>query len=78
MQEPAIQWGAIAVFGSIVIGSLLINLGLRWREHQRRRLARGFRNMRSLGGQQRERMRRSPWQQQPASRRKAGQAGGWR
>lgn len=73
MQEQAIQWGAISLFGSVVLGFLLINLGMRWREKQRRRYARGFRNMKSTAQQQRERTRRSEWQQAPRSSQR-----GWR
>jgi len=77
VQEPVIQWGAIALFSSIVIGSLLINLGLRWRAHQRRRTARGFRNMKSVGQHHRDRTRvRSEWQQ--PVHRPSQRAGGWR
>lgn len=73
MQEPAIQWGAIGLFGVIILGSLIVNLGLRWREKQRRRRSRGFRDMKSTAQQQRERTRRSNWQAPPAARQR-----GWR
>ena len=73
MEEQAIQWGAIAVFGTVVLGSLLLNLGLRWHQRQRRRRARGFRNMKSMAQKQRERARRPDWRQAPGSSTR-----GWR
>ncbi|KQX19689.1 hypothetical protein ASD39_16100 [Sphingomonas sp. Root50] len=73
MQEQAIQWGAIAVVGSIMLGSLIVNLGLHWREKQHRRRARGFRNMKSMAQQQRERVRRPDWRQAPRATHR-----GWR
>nr|WP_047168390.1 hypothetical protein [Sphingomonas sp. Y57] len=73
MEKQAMQWGVVAVFGTIMLGSLLLNLGLRWHQRQRRRRARGFRNMKSMAQTQRERARRPDWRQaSPGSGR------GWR
>ena len=55
MQEPVIQWGAIALFGSILFGWVAIKLLMEWQERKRRRIARGFRSMRSVAHHQRER-----------------------
>jgi hypothetical protein len=62
MQDAAgIQWGAIGLFGSLLLGWLAIHLLMQWQEHKRRRLARGFRNMKSTAHHQRERARRAKW-----------------
>ncbi len=67
MQEPVIQWGAIGIFGSILLGWVAISLLMQWQERKRRRISRGFRNMRSTAHHQRERSRRVRWgEQQPA------------
>lgn len=61
MQEPVIQWGAIGIFGAILFGWAAINLLMQWQEHRRRRISRGFRNMRSNAHHQRARARRVRW-----------------
>jgi hypothetical protein len=78
MQEPVIQWGAIALFGSILFGWVAINLLMQWQERKRRRLARGFRNMKSVAHRQRERARRVKWGDPAPNRNVAGRAPGWR
>lgn len=61
MNEPVIQWGAIGLFGSIMFGWIAIALLMQWQERKRRRLARGFRSMRSTAHHQRERARQVRW-----------------
>lgn len=68
MQEPVIQWSAIAVFSSIVVGYLAIHAMIWLHEKRRRRQARGFRDMRSIAQVQRNRAQRSGWQQTSVNR----------
>jgi len=74
MQDNAIQWGAIAIFGSVMLGILLVNVHLKWREKQRRRRSRGFRNMKSVAQKQRERGHMQARWQEPMH----GTQRGWR
>lgn len=68
MQEPVIQWSAIVVFGSTMLGYLVIHAMIWLREKRHRRRARGFRDMRSIAQVQRNRAQRSGWQQTSVNR----------
>jgi len=61
MHEPIIQWAGIAMFASAAIGYLAIHGLMRWQDCRRRRLARGFRNMKSIAHVQRSRARQVRW-----------------
>lgn len=76
MNEPVIQWGAIALFGSILFGYVAIHLLMQWQERKRRRISRGFRNMRSVAHHQRERARTVKWGNSPQA--PAQRNAGWR
>ncbi len=83
MHEPVIQWGAIALFGSIMFGWVAIHLLIQWQERKRRRISRGFRNMKSVAHHQRERARRVKWADhqgtvRPGTVHATAKGAGWR
>ncbi|WP_226946706.1 hypothetical protein [Rhizorhabdus phycosphaerae] len=59
--DPIIQWGALSLFGSVIVGWVVIAVVHEWREKRRRRYARGFRAMKSPAQVQRERAQRARW-----------------
>jgi peptidoglycan/LPS O-acetylase OafA/YrhL len=61
INEPIIQWGALSLFGSVILGWISIAVVHDWRERRRRRYARGFRAMKSPAQVQRERAQRARW-----------------
>lgn len=61
INDPIVQWGALSLFGSVILGWVLIALFHDWRERRRRRFARGFRTMKSPAQVQRERAQRARW-----------------
>lgn len=74
VNEPIVQWGAISLVGSLALGWLVIHGGMMWSERRRRRMTRGFRNMKSTAQFQRERAEGARWRQPPVS----NQVEGWR
>ena len=78
MNEPMFQLGAIGLFGSILLGNLAIRLLIAWQKRKRRRLARGFRNMRSPAHLQRQRARQPKWAEHHPGRAAAQRGAGWR
>ncbi|MFP5455329.1 MAG: hypothetical protein ACLGHK_07505 [Alphaproteobacteria bacterium] len=61
INEPIVQWGALTLFGSVILGWVMIALFHDWRERRRRCYARGFRTMKSTAQVQRERAQRARW-----------------
>lgn len=61
INDPIIQWGALSLFGSVIVGWVVIAAVHEWREKRRRRYARGFRTMKSPAQVQRERAQRARW-----------------